>query len=98
MPTTIVIRHRIGDYEAWRAVYEGFADAQRAGGVLAHAALRSHDDPADIVVFHTFADRPTAEAYLANRELRGAMAEATVDLDSVTVEFFDEVAGSATSR
>jgi quinol monooxygenase YgiN len=89
--TTLVIRHKIGDFDAWRRIYEGFAPNQRAGGVRAQMALRSTEDPSDIVVTHTFDDRQAAEAYLADTTLRDAMADATVDDASVTVEFFDEV-------
>jgi hypothetical protein len=54
-------------------------------------ALRSSDDPAEVVVTHTFDSREAAEAYLGDATLREAMGAATVDDDTVTVEFFDEV-------
>ncbi|MGD9734691.1 MAG: cyclase [Solirubrobacterales bacterium] len=91
MRTTLLIRHRVGDFDVWRGIYEGFAPQQAAGGVRSQMALRAADDPADIVVTHTFDSREAAEAYLANAELRAAMADATVDQDSVSIEFFDEV-------
>ena len=91
MRTTLLIRHRVGDFEAWRRIYEGFAPNQRAGGVRSQMALRSTEDPADIVVTHTFDSRAAAEAYLGDQTLREAMADATVDDATVTVEFFDEV-------
>lgn len=91
MRTTLLIRHKIGDFDAWLKVYAGFAPQQKDGGVRSQMALRSADDPADIVVTHTFDSREAAEAYLANETLRDAMGEATVDLATVSVEFFDEV-------
>ena len=91
MRTTLIIRHRVGDFDAWRAVYEGFAPNQAAGGVRSQMALRSADDPADVVVTHTFDSREAAEAYLGDRTLKEAMGAATVDDATVTVEFFDEV-------
>jgi len=91
MRTTLVIRHRVGDFEVWRKVYEGFAPNQRAGGVRSQMALRSTEDPADIVVTHTFDTREAAEAYLEDETLREAMAAATVDDATVSIEFFDEV-------
>jgi hypothetical protein len=54
-------------------------------------ALRSTEDPTDIVVTHTFETRAAAEAYLADATLRAAMGAATVLDETVTVEFFDEV-------
>lgn len=91
MRTTLLIRHRVGDFAAWRTVYEGFAPNQREGGVRSQMALRSTDDPTDIVVTHTFDSREAAEAYLADATLREAMGSATVDDATVSVEFFDEV-------
>jgi hypothetical protein len=92
MRTTLIIRHRIADFDAWLRIYRGFAEAQAAGGVRSQMALRAVDDPADIVVTHTFDSREAAEAYLGDASLSEAMAEATVDDSSVSVEFFDEVA------
>jgi hypothetical protein len=92
MSTTVVIRHRIGDFDTWIGVYRGFAAAQRDGGVRSHVALRSLDDPDDILVTHTFDSREAAEAYLADERLRAAMGSATVDDATVSVEFFEEVA------
>jgi hypothetical protein len=91
MRTTLLIRHRIGDFDAWLRVYTGFAEAQAAGGVRSQMALRATEDPTDVVVTHTFDSREAAEAYLGNAELKAAMAEATVDDSTVSVEFFDEV-------
>ena len=91
MRTTLLIRHRIGDFDTWLRIYEGFAEAQAAGGVRSQMALRSVDDPGDVVVTHTFDSREAAEAYLADATLREAMADATVDDSTVTVEFFEEV-------
>lgn len=91
MRTTLVIRHKVGEFDVWRRIYEGFASRQREGGVRAQMALRSTEDPADIVVTHTFDNRAMAEAYLADESLQEAMGEATVDAATVTVEFFDEV-------
>jgi hypothetical protein len=92
MTTTLVIRHRIGDFDTWLEVYRGFADIQREGGVRAHMALRAEEDPADILVTHTFATREEAEAYLQDERLAAAMADATVDDASVSIEFYEEVA------
>lgn len=91
MRTTILIRHRVSDFEAWKAVYAGFAPKQEEGGVRSQMALRSAEDPADIVVTHTFDSRAAADSYLSSPVLHEAMRHASVDDSSVTIEFFDEV-------
>ena len=87
----MLVRHRVDDFETWVRVYKGFASIQREGGVRAQMALRSTEDPRDIVVTHTFDSREDAEAYLSDQRLAKAMEEATVESSTVTIEFFDEV-------
>ncbi|MGH2965751.1 MAG: hypothetical protein ACRDMH_10280 [Solirubrobacterales bacterium] len=39
MAVTAAIQHRVADYDAWRKVYDGFADVQNAGGVSEDAGV-----------------------------------------------------------
>jgi hypothetical protein len=70
---TAVIQHRVKDYDAWRKVYDGFADVQNAGGVTHESVHRAKDDPNNLLVIHGFANVAEAEAFLAGAELRDAM-------------------------
>jgi uncharacterized protein (UPF0264 family) len=83
------IRHHVSDYDEWRKVYEGFADAQRAGGVRAEAVYRGADDPNDITVTHDFDDAASAKAFLGNTELKEAMQRGGVEGEP-TVWFAEE--------
>jgi hypothetical protein len=74
-----VILHRVKDYDAWRQVYDDFADVQRQGGVVAEEVLRSLDDPNDVLVTHDFDDAASAKAFFASEELHDAMSRAGVD-------------------
>jgi quinol monooxygenase YgiN len=73
------IRHRVHDYAAWREVYDGFAEAQKAGGVRAEAVYRSVEDPNDVTVTHDFDDVATARAFFSSPELRDAVMRAGVE-------------------
>jgi hypothetical protein len=73
------VHHRVRDYAAWRKVYDGFADVQKAGGVRAEAVFRSVDDPNDVTVVHDFDDVATAKAFFASPDLRDAMMRAGVE-------------------
>jgi hypothetical protein len=75
---TIFIRHKVVDYDAWRRVYDDFADTQKAMGVTAEAVYRAQDDPNDLTVTHDFQTADEAQAFMASDELRGAMSEAGV--------------------
>ena len=74
-----VVLHRVKDYDAWRQVYDGFADIQRQGGVVAEEVLRSLDDPNDVLVTHDFDDEASAKAFFASGELHDTMSRAGVD-------------------
>ena len=89
--TVALIRHRVADYDAWKAVYDEFAPTQAEHGVRAHQVLRSTDDPNDIIVIHTFDSPSEAQAFFAMPELKRAMSQAGVKADTVTISYFDEV-------
>ena len=91
MRTVTIARHRVADYDAWKRVYDGAADMQRAGGVREHAVLRDRDDPSLITVVHTFDDEAAADAFFGSEDLRAAMADAGVYLDSLRLEVAAEV-------
>jgi heme-degrading monooxygenase HmoA len=75
---TLFVRHTVADYDAWRRLYDGFADTQDAMGVKAQAVYRGADDGNDITVTHDFATLEAAKAFTESQELRAAMQEAGV--------------------
>jgi hypothetical protein len=92
MRAVSIVHHRVADYDAWKAVYDGVGEMQRAGKVLEHAVLRSTDDPNMVVVVHTFASQDDAKAFFAdNQDLKEAMGRAGVDFASFRVEMLEEV-------
>ena len=74
----IYIRHGVADYDAWRKVYDDFADQQQAAGVRAEAVYQSIDDPNEVTVWHDFDDAGAARAFVDSAELRDAMGSAGV--------------------
>jgi quinol monooxygenase YgiN len=78
MAVTAMIQHQVADYDTWRKAYDGFADAQKAGGVTRQSVYRAKDDPSNLLVMHGFATAAAAEAFLASTEVRDAMQQAGV--------------------
>ena len=91
MRTALAIRHRVADFDAWKAVYDSVRPMQEAGGVRYQQVLNQASDPNMVFVTHTFDSREEAEAFLANPELKEKMAEAGVDPSSMHTMFFDEI-------
>jgi quinol monooxygenase YgiN len=94
MDTVTLVHHKVADYDAWRQVYDGVREVQKAGGVTYEHVLRGGDDPGMVVVVHHFADRAAAEAFFAQDELKGAMEQAGVDMSSFRIEYLDDMGGS----
>ncbi len=86
---TIVVRHRVRDYETWREVYDGFADFQRSAGVVAESVHRAKDDPTTVLVLHRFNTMGEAEAFVASSDLRRAMEAAGVEGDP-RIELYED--------
>jgi heme-degrading monooxygenase HmoA len=93
--TTLLINHRVADYEAWRPHFDRAMDAEWTSSIRSYQVWRGQDDPNLVIVVQTFDSREAAEAFSANSDLREAMGNAGVDASSVQLSYFDEV-GSGT--
>jgi len=74
----LFVRHTVADLAAWRRAYDGFAEGQRKGGVIAKAVFQSVDDPNDVTVVHDFKDLETAKAFAASPDVKATMQKAGV--------------------
>jgi quinol monooxygenase YgiN len=93
---TTIVRHRVRDYDAWRAVYDSVGQLQREGGVSAQSVMRDAHDPNEVLVLHDFPDLATAEAFFAQDDLRAAMQRGGVE-GMPRIEFYEPLnAGAAT--
>jgi hypothetical protein len=59
-----------------RKTYDGFADAQKAGGVTRQSVFRSTDDPNTVLITHSFATAADAEKFLASPSCAMACSKA----------------------
>lgn len=76
--TTMFLRHKVGDYDAWRKEYSKYGDFQKASGIRSATVYRGEDDPNDVTVSHEFASVDAARAFIANNDLKAAMKSAGV--------------------
>ena len=72
------VRHRVADYAAWRAVYDGIDQERQGMGVAGHAVYQSVGDPNDVTVWHDFSTRETAESFASSPRLREVLQQAGV--------------------
>ena len=85
--TTLVIRHAVSDFAAWKRAFDADPLGRARNGVLHHRVYR---DGADVVIHLEFATRAEAEAFLS--ALRGLWRSAggPLGLGEVAVQLLDE--------
>ncbi len=82
------VRHPVADYDAWKAVYDGFPPT--ANGAKFARVNRSVDDPNMIAVVAGFESVETAHSFLESPELKEKMREAGVTAEP-RIEIYEEV-------
>jgi hypothetical protein len=85
--TTVLCLCRVGDFDAWRPQFE--RDVAAETGLQSYRIWRSQDDPNLVAVIET---RDAAQAVWSSPLAREAMERHGVDLSSVQIQYFDEVA------
>jgi quinol monooxygenase YgiN len=85
----MVIRHHVGDYDAWLKAYTSAAQLQKSGGVLEESIHQDAKDPNEVLVLHRFANPAAAEAFANNHALAEAMKSGGVDRPP-RVEIYEE--------
>jgi hypothetical protein len=80
MSATLIVRHPVQDYSAWRAVYDGPDVTALHGkhGVSNARVARGAQDANDVLVTHDFGSVEAAEAFAADPDLRSVMDAAGV--------------------
>ncbi len=88
--TTLLIHHRVADYDAWKQVYDGVEGMQREAGVRSHRVWRSEEDPNLVVIEHEFESGEAANEFMERSDLREAMGRGGVDESSIQVEQLEQ--------
>ena len=88
--TTVFGRFQVADYDAWQPGYD-YA-VQVTPGIRTYRAWRGQDDPNLVMVEETFDSREAAQAAWTSAETQAAMEADGIDMSSVWIEYFDEVA------
>ena len=60
----MICRHRVADYDKWRAVFDSHAAAQAEAGLHVLHVLRDASDPPMVVMLFRVADRAKAESFV----------------------------------
>lgn len=77
MPS-LLIRHHVADYSAWKAVFDEHEPARRANGSQGEWLFRDAADPHEVVILLAWDDLERARLFADSDDLREAMTRAGV--------------------
>jgi quinol monooxygenase YgiN len=75
---TLIVRHRVNDYGAWRTVYDSVENLRQQYGCLSAEVMVDPSDKEDVYVFHRFPSVDQAQGFASSNELKEAMGRAGV--------------------
>ena len=77
MAVSVIVRHRVKDYAAWREMYDNFAEQARIG--KSRGVYRVINDPNHVLVIHEFETAADAELFSGAAYIREVMHMAGVE-------------------
>ena len=75
---TLIVRHQVQDYSAWRTVYDSVEDLRQQYSCSGTEVMTAPDDKTDLFVIHRFPSIEAAQAFAGSSELKEAMGRAGV--------------------
>lgn len=87
---TVLINHRVADYETWQREYNAITAGPLGSAVRSHTIWRDLDDPNLVILAETYDSREAAEAAFGHPDLPAAIAKAGVDMSSMQINYLDE--------
>jgi hypothetical protein len=77
MPS-LLIRHRVADYDAWKPLFDEHHTTRRANGCQGGRLFRSADDPREVLILLMWDNLHRARLFIDSDDLRMAMRRAGV--------------------
>jgi hypothetical protein len=78
MSATLVVRHTVSDFSAWKKVYEEVGTLRSKHGCTGDRVLHAPGNPNDVLVTHEFPSVAQAESFAGDPALGEAMSKAGV--------------------
>jgi quinol monooxygenase YgiN len=75
---TLIVRHQVEDYGAWRVVYDSVENLRQQYGCVGVDVMVDPGDKNDVFVIHRFPSLESAQGFAGSGELRDAMHHAGV--------------------
>jgi quinol monooxygenase YgiN len=76
--TTLIVRHQVQDYSAWRAVYDSVEELRQQYGCSGAEVMTDPGNKNDVFIIHRFPALDAARGFADSAELKEAMGRAGV--------------------
>ena len=73
-----IMRHKVADFNKWKAVHEADRPNREKAGLKDQWVKRNEQDPSEVVMYFEVADQKRAEEFGHSPELQAKMKEAGV--------------------
>ncbi|WP_255197130.1 antibiotic biosynthesis monooxygenase [Halorarius litoreus] len=87
---TIIVKHSVEDFDAWKPYYDDHEDTRREYGLQEARLFRLADDPNEIVMVAEWDTAENAQKFVEESDLKDVMAEAGV-VGEPEIMFLDEI-------
>ncbi len=88
MSATLLVRHTVADYAAWRTVYDEVDDLRVRHGCTAQRVLQLPGEPTDVLAIHEFPTVDQARGFVDDPSLKAAMDRGGVS-SAPRIEIFE---------
>ena len=75
---TLFVRHKVKEFDTWKAAYDAFDVERKTMGVTSHGAYQADGNPNDVTVYHHFDSMDAAKAFADSDRLKKVMESAGV--------------------
>ena len=89
--THLFVRHKVADYDAWKAAFDSFEETRKASGEKSFQILHPDNEPNDLVLLFEWDNLANARNFMASEELKTRMQEGGV-IEEPQIQFLNEVA------
>lgn len=88
----VSVRHRVSNYEVWRAYFDGDSERQRRAGIVRRRVFKATDDGSDVLVVFELESREKFRPLLEDPDLKALMAKAGV-VSEPQVTYWEDCGG-----
>jgi len=91
---SVLVRHKVNNYDTWRPIFEADGERRRAGGCTGTHLFRNLDNPNEVIINLQWDSVENARKFVANPGLEEVMKNAGV-VDQPDVYFLDDAGRTA---